>query len=441
MALLRSIGRWTMTAVVVNSLIGSGIFALPGELNRLLGRASPFAMIFAAGAMAIIMACVAEVASQFTEPGGAYLYTRTAFGRFVGMQIAWFFLLAVVGAVAVAAHVFVDYLAPFLPWTLNRWERPLLLAFLIAIPTAANYLGVRSGANLSNVMTVAKLAPLVLLILFGLARFTHRPQMIHMSEIVTPGWSNWARSLALLMGFAYAGWEESLIPTGEVREPRRTIPFALVTGLIAAAAVYTLLQFITVATVGPNGTEQPLAQAASVLLRRSGATVVSIAIMLATYGYMSANLLNDSRLAYSLAVQGDFPRIFARIHPRFHTPAVAITVYALTGWALAVSGTFQFVLALAAGATVIYYAGMCACLIRLRRLLPSANAFRIPFGPVLSIVAVIVSVALMTGLTRRELLLMCVTALIASANWLWGSRYHPELQTKPKSPVGSLSPQ
>src|SRR5215831_455797 len=118
MALVRSIGRWSMTALVVNSIIGAGMFALPGELNRLLGRASPFSVMFAAGAMAIIMACVAEVASQFSEPGGAYLYTRIAFGRFVGMQIAWFSLLAVVGALAVAANVFVDYLAPFLPWTL-----------------------------------------------------------------------------------------------------------------------------------------------------------------------------------------------------------------------------------------------------------------------------------------------------------------------------------
>jgi basic amino acid/polyamine antiporter, APA family len=125
MALVRSIGRWTMTAIVINSLIGSGIFALPGQLNGLLGRASPFALIFAAVAMAVIMACVAEVASQFAEPGGAYLYTRTAFGRFVGMQIGWFFLLAVVGAVAVAANLFVDYLIPFLPWTISAWKRPL----------------------------------------------------------------------------------------------------------------------------------------------------------------------------------------------------------------------------------------------------------------------------------------------------------------------------
>jgi basic amino acid/polyamine antiporter, APA family len=105
MAFVRSIGRWTMTALVINGIIGAGIFALPSELNRLLGRVSPVAVIFAAVAMALIMTCIAEVASQFSEPGGGYLYTRTAFGHFVGMQLGWFFLLAVVGAVAVCADL------------------------------------------------------------------------------------------------------------------------------------------------------------------------------------------------------------------------------------------------------------------------------------------------------------------------------------------------
>jgi basic amino acid/polyamine antiporter, APA family len=429
MYFIRSIGRWTMTALVINGIMGAGIFALPGELNRLLGRASPFAVIFAAVAMSIIMSCVAEVASQFSEPGGAYLYTRTAFGRFVGMQIAWFFLLAVLGGVAVCADLFVDYLLPFLPWTLTAWERGLVMSLLVAIPTAANYCGVRNGANLSSLLTLAKLSPLALLIVFGVAHFAHQPQMIHASEIVSPGWSNWVRAVVLLM-FPLSGWEESLIPTGEVREPRRTIPFALATGLITCAAVYTLLQFITVATVGLNATERPLAQTASVLLGGGGATLVSIAIMLATYGYISANLLNDSRLVYSLAEQGDFPTVLGRIHPRFHTPAVAIIIYAFSGWALAVSGTFQFVLALSAGATVVYYAGMCAALIRLRKLYPNADALRIPFGPLVSILAIAISLVLMTGLKRRELLLMCLTALIAAANWLWVKRRHVEPEPK-----------
>jgi APA family basic amino acid/polyamine antiporter len=168
------------------------------------------------------------------------------------------------------------------------------------------------------------------------------------------------------------------------------------------------------------------------LARSGGATLVSIAIILATYGYISANLLNDSRLVYSLAAEGDFPTILARINPRFHTPAVAIIVYAFTGWTLAVSGTFQFVLALSAGATVVYYAGMCASLIRLRKLRPNVDALRIPMGSVLSIVAVAIALGLMTGLKRRELLLMGVTALIAAANWLWARRRHVELEAKAK---------
>ncbi len=160
MTFIRSIGRWTMTALVINCIIGSGIFGLSGELTRLLGRASPFAMIFAALGMAVIMACIAEVASQFSEPGGAYLYARTAFGRFFGMQIGWFELLSVTGGLAAVASLFLNYFTAFLPWSLNTWERGALLAIVIAIPAVVNYLGVRSGANLSSVMTVAKLSPL-----------------------------------------------------------------------------------------------------------------------------------------------------------------------------------------------------------------------------------------------------------------------------------------
>jgi basic amino acid/polyamine antiporter, APA family len=130
----------------------------------------------------------------------------------------------------------------------------------------------------------------------------------------------------------------------------------------------------------------------------------------------------------------------ARIHPRFHTPAVAIIAYAFSGWALAVSGTFQFVLALAAGATVVYYAVMCAALTRLRKLYPNADALRIPFGPLVSILAIAISLVLITGLKRRELLLMCVTSLIATGNWLWARRHHAELGMKAGAGAAPLSP-
>jgi basic amino acid/polyamine antiporter, APA family len=423
MTLVRSIGRWTMTALVINCIIGSGIFGLPGELNRLLGRASPFAMIFAALAMALIMACSTEVASQFGEAGGPYLYVRTAFGRFMGIQIGWFHLLSCIGAVAAAANLFVDYLGTMVPWRLTVSERDLIMAVLVGVPTAANYRGVRTGANLSSIMTLAKVSPMAMLIIVGLIRFAQQPPLVQLSQMPSPGWSNWLRSMALLV-FTFGGWEDSLIPSGEIREPRQTIPFALGIGLLCCALIYMLLQFVTVATVGPTVTQQPLQRTASILLGRGGALLVVVMIMMSSYGWIAADLLNGPRLAYSLALKGDFPSLLGRIHTRYHTPATAILVYAFVAWVLAVSGSFLFVLALAAGAMMVYFAGMCAALMPLRRMRPNADAWRIPFGPALSGVAVAIALGFMSGLKPRELLLMFVTALIAAANWLWVRRRH-----------------
>jgi APA family basic amino acid/polyamine antiporter len=426
MPLVRSIGRWTMTALVINTIIGSGVFGLPAELTRLLGRASPFAIIVGALGVAIIMACMAEVASQFSEPGGPYHYVRTTFGPFFGIQIGWFHLLSIIGAVAAVAHLFMDYLVTFVP--LSTLERDLLLAILFAIPAVTNHFGVRAGANLSNIMTVAKLSPLALLIVFGVGRLVHQPQMIHASELLSPGLSNWVRAFIFLI-FLYGGWEDTLIVAGEVKEPRRTIPFGLLLGLLICTGFYILLQFITIAAIGTDVTERPLAAVASVLIGRSGAAVVAIAAMVSTYGWVSASLLNAPRLVYSFAAQGDFPEVFAKLDPRYQTPTAGIILFALTGWLLAVSGTFLWIVALSAASMIIYYAATCACLGRLRKMHPRADAFRVPFGHTLSMVAIGIALLLMTGLHTSEALLMCVTAVIATANWLLvrRRRVHPAL--------------
>lgn len=424
MAFLRCIGRWTLTALFINSIIGGGIFGVPGELNRMLGRASPFAMLFAALGMAVVMACMAEVASHFSESGGPYLYVRSAFGRFMGMQVGWFHLLTVVAAVAGLANLFVDTLSQLLSLPADFWTRASIMAALIAVPAAANYRGVRTGANLCNVVTVAKLAPLALLILAGIFRFAREPHVIHTSEPASPGLSNWARAMVFLL-FTYGGWEDSLIPASEIREPRRTIPFALGVALLACAAIYMLLQFVTVQTIGAKATTTPLQEVASVLLGRSGAGFVAVALVVSLYGWISADLLNAPRLAYSLAAAGDFPSLFKKIHRRFQTPAYAIVLYALAAWLLAISGGFLWAAALSAGSMTVYYALTCASLPRLRKLRRNPDALRIPAGPLFSILGVMISLALMTGLKQRELLLMLVTALIATANWLWARQHQP----------------
>src|SRR5579864_266781 len=424
---IRAIGRWTMTALVINCIIGSGIFGLPSELTHMLGRASPIVMIVAAFIMAIIMMCVAEVASQFSEPGGSYLYVRTAFGRFAGMQIGWFQLLGATGGGAANAGLFMIYLTGILPWGAYGWRRVLLLTIVVATPTVANYIGVRSGARLTTLLTVAKLLPLGLLIILGVMRFAGQFEIIRTSEIVNPGLKPWLTALLLLV-FTYGGYEHALIPTGEVTNPRRTVPFALFAGLLVCAIVYTLVQFVCVVTIGVGSTGRPLAETASVLIGRGGDLFVTIAVMVSTYGWLSGGILNVPRLASSLASQGDCPMFLGRLHPRFNTPAIAIVLYAALVWLMAATGTYLWTVALGAGAKIVVYSGACAALIRLRRLRPQADALRIPFGTVFAVIAIIVLVTVLTQLHSRQALLMGITALIATANWWWAKRR--ELRTR-----------
>jgi len=410
-----------MTALVINSIIGQAIFGIPSELTRLLGRASPISMIIGGLATAIIVACVAEVASQFSEAGGPYLYVRTAFGRFAGMQVGWFHLLASVGAGAANASLFIIYLAGFFPWTAQGMRRALLLAFLISIPTVANYIGVRSGARFSVLLTVAKLIPLALIITLGIARFGEHFELIQPKEMTSPGLSAWLSALLLLI-FAYGGFENALIPTGEVKNPHSTIPFGLIAGLLGCIVIYTFVQFVTVATIGTSNTNRPLAETASVLIGSGGRTFVTVAVMISTYGWLSGAVLNMPRLACSLAAQGDAPAFLGKLHPRFNTPSAAIVLYSGLAWLLATTGAYLWIVAITAGAIIVIYIGTCAALIRLRRKQPQAEALRAPFGGVLAIITIVIWLAALTRLHTGEAVMMGITGAIAAGNWWWAKR-------------------
>lgn len=434
MDFVRSIGRWALAGLVINCIIGSGIFGIPAELTRRLGRASPLAMIAAGLAMATIMVSYAEVASQFSEAGGSYLYVRTAFGRFAGLQIGWFWLLSVLGGGAASANLFITYLAGVFPVAGHGWARAAILTALIAIPVAANYRGVRAGADVSSVLTVAKLAPLGVLIALGVWRFGHAAQMIHPAEISGSSWTSWAEAM-LLVSFAYQGFEDAVVPAGEVKNPRRSVPFAIFTGLIVCMAAYTLLQFVVVATIGSQASDRPLGAVAAVLLGPGGETFLAVAVMLSAYGYISASILNAPRLGSAFAENGDGPTPLGNLHPRYHTPGRAILLYAALLWLLALTGTFLWALAIAVGASTIYYAGVCASLIQLRRTRPNADALRIPWGPAWAVAGIAFSLLLLTQMDAREAMLMMVTAAIAAANWWWAKRRVSNTETDVSMPA------
>jgi len=411
----RPIGRWKMTALIVNCIIGSAIFGVPSETIRMVGNMSPLAMIAAAFLMGIIILPVAEVASQFSEAGGMYLYARTAFGRFVGLQVGWFWLLAIVGGGAAGANLFLTYLAQFLPSAAHGWPRAAILLVVISIPTAANYLGVRQGANLSVLFTFAKALPLALVIGLGLFQATV-PH--HAAQALPFPASAWPKLLLILL-YAFSGWEDALVPSGEVQQPRRTIPFALTTGLLVCAVIYTLFQFVVLQTIGTDPTDRPVVETASALLGRGAGWFVAVAVMLSTYGWLSGAFLNAPRFPVALAHQGDCPAAFGKLHPRFRTPSIGILLYGATVLVLAVTGTFLWAIALTAGALTIFYAVTCAALIQLRGSRPNAQAFRLPFGRLFAVLGIAISAALLTQLELRQLSLMSITALLAAGNWLW----------------------
>jgi len=411
---VREIGRWTLTALVINSIIGSGIFGLPSTIAGLLGKASPYAFLLAAAGIGIIMACFAEVASQFRDAGGPYLYARTAFGRFVGLQMGWLAWLVRLTAAAANANLFVDYLAEFWPGVIGTVARIVLLTLLLGGLAAINYRGVRVGARTSNIFTVAKLVPLTIFIVMGI--FLLRGNVA--ANVSATGTGDWPRALLLLM-FAYGGFEAALIPLGETRNPRKDAPFALFIALMTCALFYTLIQWIVVsALAAPEETKRPVAEAARVFMGVGGAALVTLGAIISVYGYLSSAMLNAPRLTFAIAAGKDFPQFFGAIHTRFRTPHVSIVIFALMLWGVAVAGSFKWNASLSAVARLFTYGLVCGALIKLRRQQPHAEAFRLPFGPALALLGILFSLYLISGMGYGELLAIIATALLAFVNWV-----------------------
>ena len=413
---------------MVNTIIGSGIFGIPALLNGVVGRGSPWAMVLAGLAIGLMMGCCAEVASRFNEPGGAYLYSRTAFGRFAGIQVGWFSWLAPMGTSAAAANLFNNYISGFFPFAATVAGRAMVITLLFVFLASANCLGVRVGANLSSVFTIAKLLPLVVLIVLGLIYFAHHPETYQHSDPAPQSLTAWADAM-LLLSFAFGGFENAILPAGEVKDAQRTLPFALGTGLLLCILVYALVQFVSVATIGTGPVDRPLAASAALLIGRGGAAFVAVAAMISTFGHLSAVQLATPRLTFALAQKRDFPAIFARVHPRFQTPYVSILAFGLLTCILALSGTFRWAIAMASGALIVIYASICASLIRLRQVRADKPLLRLPFGRTIACICIAVGLVLLARLTWREGFLLLVTFGIATAHWLFARNTFPAEKT------------
>jgi basic amino acid/polyamine antiporter, APA family len=415
-ALVRVIGRWSLAALTINSILGSGIFGLPSEVADLLGHWSPWAVIVAGLAMAVIVACYAEVASQFSQTGGTYLYARESLGRFVGLQVGWMTMLSRFTACAANVNLLVIYLGEFWPQVPQPRLRFCVITALLGVLTLVNYCGVRGGTLVSNAFVIAKLAPLILVcIAGGMYLATHAA----LAEPTPPVDAHSWRTALLLLFFAYGGYEAALNPMGEAKNPKRDAAFALFFALAVVTLVYTIIQFVVVGVVpGSMHSERPLADAAQLVLGRGGAVLVAIGALVSVYGYLSANLLTAPRQIFALAEQRDFPRLFGEVHSRFKTPHVAILIFAFLTWSLALAGSFTWNVTLSAVSRLFYYAAICVALPVLRHRQTRSARFRIPAGPVFAAVGVAICLVLVTGADFSKSLILLATVAIAFANWL-----------------------
>jgi amino acid transporter len=417
--LVRVMGRWTVTALVINAILGSSIFGLPSVIARSLGPASPWAWIIGAAGNAVIIACFAEVASRFTQAGGAYLYAREALGRLPAILVGWLAYLTRVSAVAAGANLFTVNLAEFFPGVERETARIAALTVLLGVFATVNYRGARGGARLSNVFTVGKLVPLAVFVVAGVAFMAmHSAAVPAAPPPPSATGRDWLQAL-LLIGFAYGGFDGAMFAMGEAKEPRRDAPFALGTAIVFLTVLYTGVQvLVNAALADPGASDRPLAAAARVFLGPPGGALLAAAALLSVVGFLSANFLNGPRLTFALSEHRDAPAILGKIHPRFRTPNVSIVAFAALVWALAAYGNFQWNATLSAVTRLFIYGSTCLALIVLRRTQPGGAWLTIPGGPALAIIGIGFCGLLAARMGRAELLIILAVTGLGVVHWL-----------------------
>jgi len=401
--LRRALGRWDLTAIGVNQVIGAAIFILPADVARLVGPWGPLAFLAVGLLSTCIALCFAEVGSRFDRTGGPYLPARAAFGRFVGFEVGWLMWFTRVSSQASVANGLALALAFYYAPLADGLWRSAIVTVLTLVLTGINLVGVRQSSWVVNILTIGKLVPLAMFIVTGIW-FIEPAHWAVMPAVTT----SQAGQAALLLIFAYGGYEVTGVLAGEAANPKRDVPFAFVMTLLVVATVMTLAS-ITATGLLPNlaETRTPIADGAALLLGAAGALIVSLGSSLSMAGNNMGQILNGSRSLFALAENGDLPRWFARVHPEYRTPENAILFTAVVALALALSGSFVFLAAVSAVARLVMYLAVCLATLVLRRREPNEEMgpalFTLALGPLVPILATLVSGGILFGATTDQL--------------------------------------
>ncbi|HVF39313.1 MAG TPA: amino acid permease [Gemmatimonadaceae bacterium] len=412
-SLVRAIGKWALTAAVINSVIGSGVFGLPSAVAGFAGAWSPLTVLIAGAGIFVIVLCFAEVGSRFDEAGGPYLYTREAFGPALGFQIGWLHIWTRLLSCAAVLNVLSSYLAPLVPWAGTPTGRATVMIFVMLLVTTVNVIGVRQAAWTVNAFTIAKLFPLVLVIVLGGLQF--QSTVAATQTVAEPKWTE----AVLLLMFGYGGFESAVVAGSESRDPKRDTAFALITGMLAITVIYCLIQ-VAVVGVLPNAaaSKAPIAETLGVLLGPVGLTVGSVAVIISVYGWLTGFSLMSPRIYYSMAARHELPESLGRVHPKFRTPYTAIILNSAIGLALGLASNFGQLATFGAISRLGIFIATCAALIALRKKKGEPQGFRAPGGIVLAIVGIIFCLWLLSTRSFAQAWFLPVVVAAGALMWL-----------------------
>jgi basic amino acid/polyamine antiporter, APA family len=406
------VSRWSIVALALNDVIGSGVYlSNPKEAAELLGPASVWAILAAGVAVLLLVLCFAEAGSLFDTPGGAYVYTRAAFGDFAGFEVGWMTWVARIASVAGLSVGFARVVGFLWEGARSGFGRTLMIVLSIAVLTWINVVGIRSGARTAVILTWGKILPLVLLVSVGLF-FVDWTRVFPVPA--PPAGSLGAAALVVL--FAYSGFENTAAPAGEFKNPRRDIPFALIMEIAIVTTIYTLVQLVAIGLI-PNlgSSDTPLADAARGILGPAGGWILTIGAALSVLGTTNNTILAGPRYLYALAQSGRMPRVLARVHPRYRTPYLAILTQSAIALPLALSGTFRELVELSVIARLASYIGTAAAVPVLRRKMPGTErSFRLPGGALIPCLALAMCFYFLSQATTKQLLAGAVALAVGA---------------------------
>ncbi|MGD9902371.1 MAG: APC family permease [Vicinamibacterales bacterium] len=402
--LRRTLGRWDLTAIGVNQVIGAAIFLLPADVARIAGSWATLMFVGIGLTSLLVALCFAEVGSRFESTGGPIGPARVAFGRFVGFEVGWMLWFSRVSSGASVVNGLALALAFYWPWLATGLPRALVILVVIGGLTWVNVRGIRQSSWLVNAFTIGKLLPLAIFVVVGVwAADFGRALPSGPLTLADAG------TAALLLIFAYGGYEVTGVPAGEAANPRRDVPFAFVATILVVTTVMTLAAAVAAGLLPDlTATRTPIADASALLMGAAGGLLISLGSVVSTTGNNMGQLLSGSRSVYALAEHGDLPPLFARVHPVYRTPHVAIWFTTIVLVALALTGSFVFLAAVSAVARLVIYLSTCVATLWLRR--PAMSdavapaTFTVPFGPVIPLAACGVTLSILAGATGQQLL-------------------------------------